>query len=61
VIVDASCVNKMVLVKTTVLAPCVEVIKTVEASCVVVCCGIVLVRIKVLVPCVVVIRIADAN
>jgi hypothetical protein len=50
----------MVLVKMSVLAPCVVVIKIVEAACVVVCCGKVLVKVKVLAPCVVVIKIVEA-
>lgn len=50
----------MVLVKISVLAPCVVVIKSVDAAWVVVCCGSVLVKIKALAPWVVVIKIVEA-
>lgn len=54
--VDAACVE----VSTSVLASFVVVIRTVEASSVVVCCGKVLVKINVLAPWVVVIKTVDA-
>jgi hypothetical protein len=49
-----------VLVSTRVLAPCVDVIKIVDAACVEVL-WIVLVKTSVLAPCVVVIKIAEAG
>lgn len=51
--------REMVLVKIRVLAPCVVVIKTVEAACVEVS-RIVLVSTKVLAPCVDVINTVEA-